>query len=111
MTPLVIAVTVDVTAVHLAEGRPGNCRSCALALAITDAVEGATGAYVRYTTTDLDPVPDARADVYLAGGGKLVLGLGPDVAGVMAAFDAHRDVAPFSFVAEVLDEFTEREVW
>ena len=105
---LVVAVTVPVTRQHLSEGRPGNCRSCALALAITDAVEGAAGAYVHYTSRDGE-IPDAQAEVTLADGSTLILRLGPDVAGVMAAFDAHRPVTPFAFTAEVADQYTERE--
>lgn len=100
----IIAVTVQVTAAHLAKGTPGNCRSCALALAVTDAVEGATGARVSYASADLDPEPDVRADVTLADGGSLQLALGPDVARIMAAIDAGRPVEPFSFTAEVITE-------
>jgi hypothetical protein len=103
----IIAVTVDVTAGHLASGRPGNCRLCALALAVTDAIEGATGARVFYASADRDPVPDVRADVTLAGGGTLQLALGPDVARIMARIDAGQPVDPFSFVAEVAEALTE----
>lgn len=100
-TATVIAVTVDVTREHLAAGRPGNCRECPLALAITDAIEDATGARVYYDGTD------ARADVTLAGGSILILALGPDVTASMARIDASKPVDPFSFTAEVLDEYTE----
>lgn len=98
---VIIAVTVDVTRKHLAEGRPGNCRLCALALAVAGAVEDATGARVYHYGTG------ARADVTLAGGSTLVLGLGPDVAAAMARIDAGKPAGPFAFVAEVLDEITE----
>jgi hypothetical protein len=97
----IIAVEVHVTREHLAAGRPGNCRLCALALAITDAIEDATGTRVYYDGAD------ARADVTLSGGGILVLGLGPDVTAVMARYDAGKPVDPFSFVAEVTEALTE----
>jgi hypothetical protein len=98
----IIAVTVDVTREHLANGRPGNCCRCALALAVVDAIEGAEAARVYYVSRD-----DIRADVTLAGGGSLSLAFPPEVVPIMAAIDARRPVAPFSFTAEVL---TEREV-
>jgi hypothetical protein len=96
----IIAVTVDVTAGHLADGIPGRCRECALALAIVDAIEDAEGVRVYYDGTD------ARADVTLPGGRVLVLALGPDVTAIMARYDAGLPVDPFSFVAEVRDEIT-----
>lgn len=104
----IIAVTVDVTAAHLDKGIPGRCRECALALAVIDAVEGATGAYVHYVSRDGEPA-DVHADVALADGSTLILGLGPDVAAVMAAIDARKPVEPFSFAAEVLDRYAEEE--
>lgn len=99
----IVAVEVPVTARHLADGRPGRCRECALALAITDAIESAREARVWYDG------PEARADVTLSGGSILILRLGPDVTAVMARIDARKPVSPFAFVAEVLDEITERE--
>jgi hypothetical protein len=38
--------TVDVTAEHIANGTAASCTRCPVALAITDAVPEATGAYV-----------------------------------------------------------------
>lgn len=111
---LVIAVTVPVTREHLDNGRPGNCRRCALALAVTDAIEDATGAYVFYTSRDRDPEPAVQADVTLADGSVLSLALGPDVARIMARADRGQPVDPFTFTAEVRgtagpDEITERQ--
>ncbi len=97
----IIAVEVPVTAKHLADGRPGRCRECALALAIVDAIPDAVAAYVRYVSRDGEE-PAVRADVTLEGGGSLALALGPDVAAIMARIDARRPVEPFSFVAEVV---------
>jgi hypothetical protein len=105
----VIAVTVPVTAQHLAKGRPGRCRECPLALAVVDAIEDAKAAYVHYDSRDGEPA-DVHADVALADGSTLILGLGPDVARILARIDARKPVEPFSFVAEVLDHYTEREV-
>lgn len=101
MSPLatIIAVTVDVTREHLASGRPGDCCRCALALAVIDAIEGAEAARVYYVSRD-----DIRADVTLAGGGQVGLAFPPEIVPVLAAIDAHRPVAPFSFTAEVLTE-------
>jgi len=105
----VIAVEVPVTRKHLDEGIPGRCWDCALALAITDAVEGAAKARVYYTSRDWEPAA-VRADVTLASGSTLALALGPDVARIMARIDAGQPVGPFGFVAEVLDEIAEKEV-
>jgi hypothetical protein len=105
----VIAVTVPVTRGHLTFGRPGDCRRCAIALAIADAIPDAVAARVYYTSRPDQPA-DARADVTLAGGGTLILALGPDVTRIMARIDKREPVGPFAFAAEVLDQFTEREL-
>jgi hypothetical protein len=71
-----------------------------------DAIPDATGAYVHYDSRDGEPA-DIHADVALADGSTLILGLGPDGAAVMARIDARKPVQPFTFVAEVLDHYTE----
>ena len=95
----VIAVTIPVTHEHLANGRPGNCCRCALALAVIDAIEDAEAARVWYVSAG-----DIRADVTLAGGGSLSLAFPPELVPILTDIDGSWPVAPFSFTAEVLTE-------
>lgn len=95
----VVAVTVPVTAEHLANGIPGNCCRCALALAVIDAIEDAVAARVWYVSAS-----DIRADVTLAGEGRVTLAFPPEIVPVLADIDGRWPVAPFSFTAEVLTE-------
>ena len=77
---------VSVTAEHMANGFPGDCTSCPVALAVEDAFPQATGVTVGHRYISIDD-----------GGQTVCLIIADDVQDLIHDIDAGDYVEPFSF--------------
>lgn len=109
--PAAATVTVAVTEKHIADGVPGNCAACPVALAILGAIPGAVKVQVLYASTEDDDREAGRpleATVWLDSAGlprrqfRSRLALPAQVREFVTAFDGFEPVSPFTFEAEVV---------
>ena len=86
-------VTISVTQEHIDDGKPEECGSCPIALAILATIPGACRVAVY----------DDHANVWVpAGKGRsITLDLPPEAGAFVLDFDAGEPVSPFTFTAEV----------
>ena len=78
--------TITVTAEHMANGLPGDCASCPVALAVEDAFPRATGVAVGHRYISIDDE-----------GGTVCLIIPDDVQDLIHDIDAGDYVEPFTF--------------
>jgi hypothetical protein len=95
--------TITVTAEHIAEGKPDNCRDCPVALAILAAMPDARRVSVMQslegrTYTQIRVIPDSTRP---ANRTTLEADLPAEVARFVRAFDHGEPVEPFSFTVDI----------
>ena len=92
------AVTVSVTQEHIEQGKPNDCRACAVALAIAVIIPGAREIWVTYDNSD-DATSKTIALVWMGGDADLkrTFILDHDGEKFVAAVDDGFPVEPLTF--------------